>query len=362
MKSKYLLITTSLLLLGSILTACSGGAFAATSWPGLTVASGNAFLAYNTQVYAFDASNGSELWHYPEKPDNKITFYATPALTPDGQLIIGGFNNILYSFDPSSGQINWQFSDAKNRYIGGPLVTDKGIYAPNADKNLYALDLKGQLLWTFPTKDPNWAQPALGYQCNCLYLTSMDHFLYAINVENGSLLWQSKDLDGAIVGTPAVSQDGTIYIGTFANEMVALNAQDGSEIWRAPIEGWVWSGPTLNNGKLYFGDLNGNFYALNATDGKLIWQLKPDQLDGSISGTPLVIDNNIYFTTQSGTVYDLDTDGKIQWQQVVGGKLYGSPLDAGDLVLIAPIDTDNILVALTSSGAQQWAFNPNPPK
>lgn len=362
MKSKYILITTLFLFLGSVLTACSGGAFAATSWPGLTVESDTAYLAYNTQVYAFNASNGSELWHFPEKADNKITFYATPTITPDGQLIVGGFDNILYSLNPSSGQINWQFTDAKNRFIGGPLATDQGIYAPNADKNLYALDLQGNLLWTYGTKDPNWAQPALGNQCNCIYLTSMDHYLYAINIKDGSLLWQSEDLDGAIVGTPAVSDKGVIYLGTFANEMLALNAQDGSQLWRTPVDGWVWSGPALDNDKLYFGDLNGNLYALNASDGNKLWQLTPDQLDGPISGTPLVIDNNIYVTTQSGTIYALDTDGKIQWQQIVGGKLYGSPISAGDLIMVAPIETDNILVALTKSGAQQWAFNPNPPK
>jgi len=362
MKSKYILITSFLLILGNALTACTGGSFAATSWPGLTVASNTAYLAYNTQLYAFQTSNGSEQWHYPDKPDNKISFYATPAITSDGQLIVGGFNNVLYSLNPSSGQLNWQFSDAKNRYIGGALVTDQGIYAPNADKNLYALDLKGALLWTFTAKDPNWAQPALGNQCHCIYLTSMDHYLYAINIENGSLLWQSQDLDGAIVGTPAVSEKGVVYVGTFASDMVALNAQDGSQLWRTPVDGWVWSGPALDNDKLYFGDLNGNFYALNSADGKMLWQLKPDQLDGSISGTPLVIDNNIYITTQSGTVYALDTDGKIQWQQTVGGKLYGPPLSAGDLIMVAPNETDNILVALTKSGTQQWVFNPNPKK
>jgi len=33
------------------------------------------------------------------------------------------------------------------------------IYAPNADYNLYALDLKGQLQWTFEADQSIWGAP-----------------------------------------------------------------------------------------------------------------------------------------------------------------------------------------------------------
>ena len=64
-------------------------------------------------------------------------------LTPDGQLIVGGFDKKLYSLNPQTGQSNWQFTDAHDRFFGGVLVVNNMIYAPNADYNLYALNLKG---------------------------------------------------------------------------------------------------------------------------------------------------------------------------------------------------------------------------
>ncbi len=43
--------------------------------------------------------------------------------------------------------------------IGGVLVANNMIYAPNADYNLYALDLKGQLQWTFAADQSIWGAP-----------------------------------------------------------------------------------------------------------------------------------------------------------------------------------------------------------
>ena len=362
MRLNNALLTFFLLLLAGALSACSGGSFAATSWPGLVVADGIAYVAYNQHVYAIDATTGNEKWRFPEEADNKITFYAEPALTPDSQLVVGGYNNVLYSLNPETGQLNWRFEGAKNRFIGGPLVTDKGIYAPSADLKVYALDFESNLLWEYATQGPLWAQPASDSHCECIYLTSMDHYLYALDPESGALRWKSEDLNGAIVGTPAISDAGVIYVGSFASEMLALNAQNGAILWQTPTVGWIWSGPALVADRLYFGDLNGYFYALNATDGEIIWQLTPEQLDGPISGTPLVNEDRIYITTQSGSVFAVDTQGEMQWSQTVIGKLYGPPVDGGDAILVAPAESDNLLVALTESGAQKWVFNPNPEK
>ena len=44
--------------------------------------------------------------------------------------------------------------------------------------------------------------------------------------------------------------------------------------------------------------------------------------------------------------------------QVVSGTLYASPYAAGDLILIAPINSDILLAALTTTGAQQWTYMP----
>ncbi len=360
MKPKHFLITIILLFLAGALSACAGGVAAASSWPGLTLSGDTAYVAYNTHVHAVQLSNGIQRWRFPAEPDNQITFYAKPTLTPDGQLIAGSYNNALYSLNPENGTENWRFTDAKNRFIAPPLTTERGIFAPNADKTVYALDFEKNILWKFEMDGESWAQPVSDPDCSCLYVTSMDHTIYALDEADGTLLWRTEDLGGAIVGTPALSQTGTLYVGTFGSEMLALNSENGQVQWRFPTEGWIWSGPTLNDDRLYFGDLIGNFYALDTSTGKKVWQISSEQLDGPVAGSPLVLEDTIYFTTESGSLYAMTAEGQIQLPKPIGGKLYTAPVTMEDTILVTPIDTDDLLIALSIDGAQRWSFNPNP--
>jgi len=82
------------------------------------------------------------------------------------------------------------------------------------------------------------------------------------------------------------------------------------------------------------------------------------QPDGPIVGTPLVNKEGIYFTTEVGSLYAVDREGNTRWERNIGGKIYTSPIAAGDLILIAPIESDDLLVALDANGTQQWAFAP----
>ncbi len=358
-KKQYLFI---LIFLGIAVTlsACSGGVTTATSWPGLAVDDKYAYVAYQTQVYAVDLENGTERWRYPAEPNNNITFYADPSLGEDGQLIVGGYDHVLYSLNSETGTQNWIFSEAKNRYIASSLIRDGNIFSPAADENLYSLDLDGRLSWTFSSEGESWAKPITDVNCECLFLPSMDHTVYAIDPQNGTQKWRSQELGGAIVGTPAYNEDGVLYVGTFGGKLFALNAENGSIIWEFSTadDGWIWSGPTISAGVLYFGDLDGYFYAVDAENGSQIWQLSPEQLDGQINGSPLVIEDDIYITTEAGILFKLDTSGKILWSQTIGGKIFTSPKAAQDLILVAPIQIDELLVAVNQEGARQWSFTP----
>ena len=362
MKPKFLFLFFVLLLLAAALSACSNGAVIASSWPGVTLGEDVAYIAHAQHLYAVRTSNGVQMWRYPEKATSNISFYAPPAITPDEQIIVGGYDHVLYSLN-ANGQVNWQFSEASDRYIAPPLATEKGIFAPNADGKLYALDLNGKPLWTpFKTGGPLWAPPVTDNLCHCLYLSSMDHYLYAIDPESGAQIWKTEDLGGAIVSAPALSADNILYLGTFGSEMLALEAKNGQILWRKPTLGWVWSSPAIDEGRLYFGDLSGNFYAFDAASGEQLWKIPPEKENIAIAGTPTLKDGIIYFTTEAGVLFAVDTEGNIQWSQTIKGKLYAPPLSQGELLLVAPSESEDILVALNPEGAIKWSFNPNPQK
>lgn len=359
MKSKTLLITLTLIVLASLLSACMGGATGtATSWPGLTANGGLVYLAYGQYVYAVDHANGSERWRFPSEPIKNAEFYASPALTEDGQVIIGSFNHKLYSVDAASGTQRWVFEGAKDRYIASPLVTEKAIYAPSSDGNVYALNYNGQLLWTFNTDGPIWAAPSTNPECECIYISSMDHHVYVADAETGRELWQSEKLSGSVIGQPAYDDENKlIFAATVGNEMIAMNVENGRVVWRVPTEEWVWSAPLLVDGNLYFGDAGGNFYSLAAANGNQNWKIQP--LPGSsIVGTPILVNDTIYFTSESASIYGVNTAGTVARTYNVAAKLYTPPVWAGEKFLIAEVEGDALLVALNENGAQQWVFTP----
>jgi outer membrane protein assembly factor BamB len=367
MKIPRLLILSLLLILAAaLLSGCAGRSYLASSWPGLTISQAAGYLADNSFIYAINLENGSQIWKFPaDKAEKGMSFFAAPGLTEDSQLIIGGYDHILYSLNANNGTLLWSFAGADDRYIASPLVTSQYIFAPNANGKVYALDLKGGLKWTFNAGQSIWAQPATNENCDCLFVPSMDHHLYALEAETGSLIWKSPDLGAAVVSSPTFGEDGAIFVGTFGNEMLALDAKTGAIQWRAPSTGWVWSSPVLQNGKLFFGDLKGTFYVLD-TAGKELQA--PFKSDGLITGTPLVKGSTIFFGTENGTVYSMTSEGSttplanlaslVVNEKTLDGKI-NAPISAyNDLLLVAPSGSDALLVALTSTGTLQWSFSP----
>lgn len=348
--------------LSLLLSACAGGGATglAPSWPGVTVDAdgGTVYVAYGSYLHAINLANGSEKWHFPKERDNKQTIYAAPALTQDGQVLVGGYNYVFYSLKPESGDQNWSFTEATDRYIASPTVDGENIYIPNANGILYALDLSGRSRWKFETDHAIWAPPAVNGKL--VYIASMDHSLYAVDAATGRKAWQSEDLGGAVVSKPTLSNEGVLYEGTVGSEMIALNTADGKILWRFQTDGWAWSAPLLVNDTLYFGTLGGVFYALNAADGSPRWQIEPDTTPkGQITGSPLLRGDTLYFANKAGVLYAVDVaTGGPRWNKTIGGEIYNDLVGTDDMIFVAPIKFDAILVALNLDGNQVWAFVP----
>ena len=345
-----------LLLAAILLSACSGQV--SGSWPGLTSNGDRAYLAFHQYVYAVDLNTGQMIWRFPEKPESNINFFAPPALTPQGRLIVGsyalnGAKPRLYSLDAKTGQIHWVFENATNHFIASPLVTDQGIYAPNADGSLYALGFDMENLWIYPTDRGIWASPTTDEDCTCIYFASMDHRLYKVNAQTGEEEWKTTDLGGALAGPPTYHAS-VLFQGTSNNQMLALDAASKENIWTFQTEGWVWSGAAYDDGVVYFGDLKGNVYAVNASTGEKIWAVKAD---GAIVSKPLVYKGLIYYTTETANIYAVDKQGTLQWRQETPAKIYGPVVAAGDMILVALTDLKNPLLAYDLNGNLKWTFS-----
>ncbi len=153
-----------ILILAFVLSGCTGTGIA-SSWPGILVQEDTIYTAYGQGVYAVSAGNGSLVWRYPEKA-GKASFYARPTLTQDGQLIVGDYNNELHGLDAKTGTVRWTFK-GEGRWIAQPVVESDTIYAANGDRNLYAINLNGGLVWKFQDKEPTMVE-STGFGWDCI--------------------------------------------------------------------------------------------------------------------------------------------------------------------------------------------------
>jgi outer membrane protein assembly factor BamB len=364
MRKKFVFIL--IILLGAVLlSACTGGPVHGTTWPGLTTDGDTAYLADGPFVYAINLSDGREIWRFPSERDAKLAFYSPPAITADGLVIVGsaGTEYPLIALVP--GDINqetnspveaWRFTGAKDHWRAAPLVLDGKLFAANSDGNLYILDLQdGQSvkdatvvnldgrLWSKPTTDGER-----------VYVTSLDHSVVAVDANTYEVLWR-ENLGGAVPGSAVLSEDGTLYVGSLASQLEKFDPATGNHQPVIDAENWVWSTPTLDGDTLYFSDVDGNFYSLNVATGDLKWTVKPD---GPITASPLVQNDHVLLATESGSVFAVDRDGEVLWSEEIGGKIYTTPVAAGDTILVAPLETDFYLAALDENGRQIWTFTP----
>lgn len=364
MKSKRRVIIF-ILVIAWVASACSGGTSMINSWPSFSVdiQRDSAYVAYNAHIYAVNLDNGAERWRYPQKADAKITFFAPPVLTEDGQLLAGGYDGVLYSLNADNGSELWKVAVAEQRIIASPYVGGDEILVPSADGVLYAVSHQGDLLWKFSDSLHGlWGTPVVNE--GRVYLPALDHHVYVLDQSNGQLEWVSEELGGIVVTQPLVAAQGLLIVGTIATqtpELIALSTQeDGAIVWRFSTSAWIWSQPAWYEGILYFGDLSGAVYAIQAEDGKEVWRLKTDEdPKGGIVGTPWVAGDTIYVVTLAGKLFAIDRlSGNVRWNKSFEGKFYQGPVGAGDLLLFSSLGTNSVLIAVDENGNLRWAFEP----
>ncbi len=350
-RPKILLFLALLLVLS--LTACASARSA--TWAGIYVTEEVAYLSNGPHLFAIDLKSGAELWRYPEKATVALQFYAPPLLTSDGQLILGsaGNDNVLLSLDAKNGQERWAppFRGAKDGWIASPIEYQGTLYAPNADGHLYILDLSGNLLFEKEIDKHLWASPVSDE--HYVYLAGLDHHIYAFDPQTRQVTWK-VDLKGSIPSRPSLS-DGMLFSGSFASRLYAFEVPDGRRHWEAQTEGWIWGSPLVVGENVYIGDLAAQVYAFRLSDGELLWQ---KSVAGPVVAAPVAFGENIIFLSESGNIYAYDAQGNLRWQRQLDGALYTSPAVTAQLLLVAPMHSQEALIALDQQGNIVWTFTP----
>jgi eukaryotic-like serine/threonine-protein kinase len=142
------------------------------------------------------------------------------------------------------------------------------------------------------------------------------------------------------------SNKGTLFIATNSDLLYALDLASGGVKWTFTVES---AGASYANGVVYAGSVqDNNFYALNAASGKQLW----DYPAGSSTGPPDIVGNALYFGSNDGNLYAIDTNGTKIWSYSAGYNFQSSAAYYNGAIYQS--DQIGYLYAVSAAGTLNW--------
>lgn len=269
------------------------------------------------------------------------------------ELVWGSSDGMLYALD-ENGQEVWTFQ-AQGPFYAPPAIGDidgdgmmevviGGFYYNTGDPNLYAINGEdGSLLWTFTTLDKGRlyekgfeTAPSL-YDVNYdgkldVLIGSRNGYFYALNGPDSSILWESQFTHFIRASSPIgdIDQDGKDEILVVDNHALArLFEMDGSVDWEKR-EGYGVSATPI------FADVDGDGYdeIITFTVGWASEGILGVPRVYNYDGTLLWMNDQYTYFYSTPTLYDVDGDGLVDILNV----------DSDDQVLIAYKGTDGTIL------------------
>ena len=177
-------------------------------------------------------------------------------------------------------------------------------------------------------------------------------YIFAIYA-NGSLSWRYKT-DGLILGSsPAIDENGTIYIGSWDCKLYAINP-NGTNKWTVGTGGSISSSPAIaDDGTIYIGNLGNHICAINP-NGTMKWQYTTGY---KVTSDPAIgEDGTVYIGSGDSYLYAMYPNGTLRWRFNTGDEIHGHPSIAEDGTIYIG-SWDDYLYALYPNGTLKWSFH-----
>ena len=185
--------------------------------------------------------------------------FASPTIGPEGTVYVSVQDNALHALAAATGgggsalSVKWSF------FAGGPIQSSAALVLAEDPQPPYH------------AAEPPYALAVAPH--GALVFGAGDNYVYAVASATGALLWRYRT-NGAVVGTPAVGADDTVYVGSRDGGCYALDGRTGAPKWRYRTRGPVDASPALDAGdeRVLFVSGDGHVYCIGTEDGRLRWK------------------------------------------------------------------------------------------
>lgn len=377
----------------------------ATQGPnGVVVADGKVFGATASSAFALDQKTGKELWSVPVA-DSPLAIDMAPGYA-DGLVYVStvptninseyppGGVGTLYALDAETGKQAWKFATVPEDLWGDEKTNAGGgvWYPPSFDGKGFIYFGTGDPVPHPGTPKEPWGSSRPGPN---LYTDS----IVKLNAKTGKLAWHYQQTphdvyDWDFQNSPILAQAGgrELAIGSGKSGIVtAVDAKTGKPVWSTPVGkhnghdddgllamrgqssqikkgevlpgnlGGVIAPPASDGSAVYVpivnagltvtpnqqlsqsGNFEGGMAALDVKTGKVLWEKEYPQ---PAFGSPVVVNDVVFFATFDGTVRGLDVKS--------GGEVWTASLPAGSNSAVAASgDTLVVPAGIPSAEGQQ---------
>ena len=278
--------------------------------------------SHDGNLYALD-EHGNERWRYGLGGP----VWSTPAVDSRGNVYVGSDAGVMTSLDPE-GKLRWRM-DVKGDADTGVVFAPSGRLHFGAGQDLWSMEADGTVVWRYHANGKLFSTPAVDDD-GTVYVGSQDDHLYAI-APDGRLRWSFRTGDD-VDSSPVLADSGQIYFGSDDHRLYCVS-RDGEARWSTDLEGFIRAPAAMGaDGSILVGVYGPRprLVALDPADGEIRWFFPvtiADSRDTGIDSGALVDrDGNLYFGAHDDYLYALTKEGDLRFIYGTDGDIVASPI------------------------------------
>ncbi|MBP7933317.1 MAG: PQQ-binding-like beta-propeller repeat protein [Phycisphaerae bacterium] len=339
-------------------------------------------------VVGLDLVTGKRLWRAPVDSSVKHS----PSVWDENVLAVSQAGT-LYCFD-LQGQTRWTapLANVKNQRweVSFPVTDGKTVYAGRSE-GFGAFELAtGKPLWDQKGGKDWWPNLYTGPSLGSGVVYQGGPFVRALDPATGRIIWNlEKTSVSTVAVVPAVverDQAGDrLYVFHNGKTLCCLDGSSGKTLWTASCEAPDAKGAGIKSQAVPLGDETGTpavgdkmiclggaevafpgesrptaaMHGFDKATGKLIWRfpvgrdlassLPYKRITSTISSSPIIVGETVYFGASDGFVYGLDVNsGKLLWRHRLGVPIASTAAATGNTLIVTT--WDGTVYAMTAGG------------
>jgi len=228
----------------------------------------------------------------------------------------------ISKFDSNLGAVVWNKAGFATIDAPGMIYKNTVIYATSTSFRAHSLDT-GNVVWekNVSGTSGNFMIPDGIYNFTCfpslsngrIYCGNSAGDLLIVNADTGDTVKTLHVTSQMLVDSPAIDDDGTVYVGSNDNNLYAVDSNTGAIKWSFNVGGQVVSSPSIDDSGIYImGGPFGQVWKLNKSNGSVIWTKTTGEYG---NGSGALYGDGFFIASDDRFVYKFDKDtGIIKWQ------------------------------------------------